>query len=333
MESVSDLPRVALLGCGYWGKNLARNFHALGALSCVCDPSEKGRAMANEIAEGIATTDQFEEVFSDPEIDAIAIATPAPTHYELAAAALLAGKDVFVEKPIALQAAEADQLEALATKRNRMLMVGHLMEYHPAIQKLSELIDSDELGELRYITSHRINFGIVRTAENAWWSLAPHDVSVILRLMGNLPESITCRGGSFVTNDIEDLANAALQFGHGGQAYISVSWLHPVKERKLCVVGSKRSAIFDDVSNTLTIFNQRVHVKGGVPKLMDEGSHQIELPDDEPLQRECQYFLTCVQTRSTPLTNGASGAAVVRVLEAGQQSLEQSGAEMRIDEH
>ena len=142
-----------------------------------------------------------------------------------------------------------------------------------------------------------------------------------------------CRGGSFVTNDVEDLANAALQFGHGGQAYISVSWLHPVKERKLFVVGSKRSAIFDDLSNTLTIFNQRVHVKDGVPELMGKGSHQIELPADEPLQRECQHFLACVQTRSTPLTNGVSGAAVVRVLEAGQQSLEQGGAEIRIDEH
>ena len=289
--------------------------------------------MANEIAEGIPIINQFEEVFSDPKIDAIAIATPAPTHYELAAAALLAGKDVFVEKPMALQAAEADQLEALATERNRMLMVGHLMEYHPAIQKLSELSASGEFGDLRYIISHRINFGIVRTAENAWWSLAPHDVSVILRLMGSLPESITCRGGSFVTNDVEDLANAALQFGHGGQGCISVSWLHPVKERKLFVVGSKRSAIFDDVLNTLTIFNQRVLVKDGVPELMDEGSYQIELPADEPLQRECGHFLECVRSRSTPLTNGASGAAVVRVLEAGQLSLKQGGVKIRIDEH
>ena len=149
MESISDIPKVALLGCGYWGKNLARNFHALGALSYVCDPSEKGRAMANEIAEGIPITNQFKEVFSDPKIDAIAIATPAPTHYELAAASLLAGKDVFVEKPMTLQATEADQLESLARERNRMLMVGHLMEYHPAIQKLSELLDSDEFGDLR----------------------------------------------------------------------------------------------------------------------------------------------------------------------------------------
>ena len=151
--------------------------------------------------------------------------------------------------------------------------------------------------------------------------------------MGRLPESITCRGGSFVTNEVEDLANAALQFDHGGQAYISVSWLHPVKERKLFVVGSKRSAIFDDASNTLRIFNQQVHVKDGAPELMDEGSHQIELPADEPLQRECGHFLECVRTRSTPLTDGASGAAVVRVLEAGQHSLEQGGALIQINEN
>ena len=333
MESVSDPPRVALLGCGYWGKNLARNFHALGALSCVCDPSEKGRAMANEIAEGIATTDQFEEVFSDPEIDAIAIATPAPTHYELAAAALLAGKDVFVEKPMALQAAEADRLEALATERNRILMVGHLMEYHPAVQHLRGAITGGKFGEVRYLISNRLNFGIVRTAENAWWSLAPHDISVILRLMGGLPESVTCHGGSFVTEGVNDLANAQLHFSAGRQARIAVSWLHPVKERKLFVVGSERSAIFDDTANSLTLFDQQVKVNKGVPELNDQGAKSVVLPVDEPLQRECQHFLECVQTRATPLTDSASGAAVVRVLEAGQRSLEQGGKKIKIDEH
>ena len=333
MESISDIPKVALLGCGYWGKNLARNFHALGALWCVCDPSKKGRAMANEIAEGIPTTDQFEEVFTDPEIDAIAIATPAPTHYELAAAALLAGKDVFVEKPMTLHADEADQLQELAREQQRVLMVGHLMEYHPAVQHLREAITGGKFGEVRYLISNRLNFGIVRTAENAWWSLAPHDISVILRLMGGLPESVTCHGGSFVTEGVNDLANAQLHFSAGRQARIAVSWLHPVKERKLFVIGSERSAIFDDTANSLTIYDQQVYVNNGVPELNNQGSNAVVLPAGEPLQRECQHFLECVKTRATPLTDGASGAAVVRVLEAGQRSIEKGGKEIRFDEY
>jgi len=333
MESMSDKPNVALLGCGYWGKNLARNFHELRALSCVCDPSEAGRATASAIADGVQTTDQFETVFRDSEIDAVAIATPAPSHFELAARALMAGKDVFVEKPMTLHADEADQLQELAREQQRVLMVGHLMEYHPAVQHLREAITGGEFGEVRYLISNRLNFGIVRTAENAWWSLAPHDISVILRLMGGLPESVTCHGGSFVTEGVNDLANAQLQFSAGRQARIGVSWLHPVKERKLFVIGSERSAIFDDTANSLTLFDQQVNVNKGVPELNDQGAKSVVLPVDEPLQRECQHFLECVQTRATPLTDGASGAAVVRVLEAGQRSLEQGGKEIKIDEH
>ena len=330
---MSDAPKVALLGCGYWGKNLARNFHSLRALSCVCDPSEAGRATANEIAGGVQTTDQFQQVFADSKIEAVAIATPAPTHFELAAMALRAGKDVFVEKPMTLCADKADQLHELAREQQRVLMVGHLMEYHPAVQHLREAIAGGEFGEVRYLISNRLNFGIVRTAENAWWSLAPHDISVILRLMGELPESLTCHGGSFVTDGVNDLANAQLQFSAGRQAQIAVSWLHPVKERKLFVIGSERSAIFDDTAKSLTIINQQDYVNNGVPELNDQGSKAVVLPVGEPLQRECQHFLECVKTRATPLTDGSSGAAVVRVLEAGQRSIKQGGKEIRFGEY
>ncbi|HCU87322.1 MAG TPA: oxidoreductase [Verrucomicrobiales bacterium] len=329
---MSNTPRVALLGCGYWGKNLARNLHALGALACVCDPSELGRAKAIEIAGDIKITSEFESVFADASIDAVAIATPAPTHYELAVAALRAGKDVFVEKPMTLRTAEAVQLQSHAAHYERVLMVGHLMEYHPAIQKISQLAMDGELGDLHYIVSNRLNFGIVRTVENAWWSLAPHDVSVVLRLMGSLPESITCCGGDFITRGVDDLANAVLRFANGRQAQISVSWLHPAKERRLFVVGSRRSAIFDDAMNALTLYEQRVVVNEGVPELMNEGAKPMVLSEDEPLLRECQHFLDCVETRTTPMTDGASGAAVVRVLEAGQRSLEGGGNVIKINE-
>ena len=330
---MSNLPRLALLGCGYWGKNLARNFHKLGVLACICDPSEAGRASAKEIAPEVSTIDRLGSVFSDASIDAVVLATPATTHYELSVAALRAGKDVFVEKPMALRSAEANKLHYIAEENNCVLMVGHLMEYHPAIQKLSEMETAGEFGELRYIISNRLNFGIVRTAENAWWSLAPHDVSVVLRLMGEVPKSITCSEGSFVTQGVGDLAAATLQFDHDRLAHITVSWLHPVKERKLFVIGSKRSAIFDDISNTLTLFDQRVIVQNGVPELDNEGVRPIHLPVEEPLLLECRHFLQCVQTRTTPLTDGLSGAAVVRVLEMGQQSLEQGGRMIQINEH
>ena len=220
---MSETPRIALLGCGYWGKNLARNLHVLGALALVCDPAEAGRAAASEVAPGVATESEFEVALQSGEIDAIAIATPAETHFELAAAALNSGKDVFVEKPLALQASEGEELIQLAAAGEHILMVGHLLEYPPAVLRLRELIDSGELGNVNYIYSNRLDFGKVRTQENALWSFAPHDVAVILRLLDELPTEVTCTGGSFLAPDLADVTVSSLRFKSGRRAHIFVS--------------------------------------------------------------------------------------------------------------
>lgn len=221
---MSKASHIALLGCGYWGKNLARNLYELGALRLVCDPAESGQAAAAENAPGVATSSEFNDALRSGDIEAVVIATPAETHFELAAAALHAGKDVFVEKPLALQASEGEQLKDLAQELGRVLMVGHLLEYHPAVVRLHELIDAGELGNVNYIYSNRLNFGKVRTEENALWSFAPHDVAVILRLLGEMPVEVTCAGGSYLTPGLADVTVSTLLFQSGRRAHIFVSW-------------------------------------------------------------------------------------------------------------
>ena len=331
---MSKTPRIALLGCGYWGKNLARNFHELGALEMVCDPAEAGRAAAAEIAAGVSTSPEFDDALQSATVDAVAIATPAETHYELAAAALKAGKDVFVEKPLALQANEGEELNRLAGKHGRILMVGHLLEFHPAVLQLRELIQAGELGNLNYIYSNRLNFGKVRTQENALWSFAPHDVAVILRLFDELPAEVTCTGGSFLTPDLADVTVSNLRFHSGRRAHIFVSWLNPFKEQKLVVMGEQRMAVFNDVAeDKLVLYDQHVDMSDATPLLRKNGHQVIPLPGDEPLRRECEHFLECIATRRAPLTDAESGVRVLRVLEACQKSLQQDGRPVSLNEN
>jgi len=318
---------VAVLGCGYWGKNLVRNFHLLGALGMVCDPSKEALRSARETAPGVAVGTRFDEALENDAIDAVAIATPAVTHEALAIDALRAGKDVFVEKPMALRLQEGLRMREEAVRADRILMVGHLMEFHPAVLALRELVDSGALGDIFYIYSNRLNFGKIRTAENALWSFAPHDIAVILRLAGDLPVEATCVGGNYVNPDLADVAVSCLNFASGLRAHIFVSWLNPFKEQKLVVVGERKMAVFNDVVDTgkLVLYDQRVHVEAQGPVLQKGGTEEIAFDSEEPLLAECGHFLDCMASRERPLTDASSGIRVLRVLETCQRSLQADG--------
>ena len=326
---LSSIPKIALVGCGYWGKNLCRNFHALGALKSVVDTTESGQATASSIAPDIQVTDSLEDVLRNDQIQGVALATPAETHAELAIQAMRAGKDVFVEKPMSLSISDAEAMQAVSNETGRILMVGHLLEYHPAVLKLREMIASGELGKINYIYSNRLNFGKVRTEENALWSFAPHDVAVILRLMGQTPVEVSACGGSYLTNGIADTTLSNLRFTDESRAHIFVSWLHPFKEQRLVVVGDKKMAIFNDVApfgEKLQLYPQNVEFDGPMPILKKEDAEFVEHANTEPLREECKHFLECIQSRKQPLTNAQSGIDVLKVLHACQQGIKKNGA-------
>ncbi len=318
---------VAVLGCGYWGQNLVRNFHRLGALRLVCDPSESARARVESIAPGTEAVPDFEAAFSRDDVRAVVIATPAETHHDLTMRAIAAGKDVFVEKPLALVYEEGAAMRDAAEKNGRVLMVGHLLDYHPAVVALRKLVADGALGRVNYIYSNRLNFGKIRTREDALWSFAPHDIGVILRLAGEMPIEATCSGGSYITPNLADVTISCLHFRMGVRAHIFVSWLNPFKEQKLVVVGDRKMAVFDDTlkEGKLVLYDQRVDLDNRQPVLQKGEREVIALPADEPLQKECEHFLECVRTRRTPTSGAAKGLEVLRVLQACQVSLQLNG--------
>ena len=318
-------PAVAVLGCGNWGRNLVRNFHQLGALASVCDPTEEGRRLARELVPGAEVVGRSEVALSLPA-QGVAIATPAETHYALAKAALLAGKDVFVEKPLALTLSEGEELVRLAGERERILMVGHVLEYHPAIVELVSMVRGGILGDLRYIYSNRLSLGRVRREENILWSFAPHDIAVILRLVDGLPTQVAAAGGAYIQQGIADVTVTNLLFESGVRSHIYVSWLHPFKDQRLVVIGSQRMASFDDVRKELVIYDQRVDVRAGEPVPVRGIGEPVDYDQAEPLALECQAFLDAVVKRRPPLTDGASALRVLQVLEAAQSSLSRDGA-------
>ncbi len=326
-------PNVALLGYGYWGKNLARNLHEMGVLKLVCDPSGEARKRFQGQISSVGVEESNEHVLTNPSIRAIVLATPAETHFQLATDALKNGKDVFVEKPLALKASEGAELCELAKKNGRILMVGHLLEYHPAVEAMKSLISEGELGGINYIYSNRLNFGKIRTEENALWSFAPHDVAVILRLAGRLPESVQCSGGEFLSTGLADVTLSSLSFSSNLKAHIFVSWLNPFKEQKLVVTGAERMVVFDDTSSEkLLLYDQRVDFEKDLPVLKKGGANSIPLPDVEPLRAECEHFVSCIKQRKKPLTDGESGLRVLQVLEACQESLENDGQRVFLNE-
>ena len=326
-------PNVALMGYGYWGKNLARNLHEMGVLKLVCDPSGEARKRFQGQISSVGVEESIEHVLTNPSIKAIVLATPAETHFQLATDALKSGKDVFVEKPLALKASEGAELCELAKKNGRILMVGHLLEYHPAVEEMKSLVSEGELGGINYIYSNRLNFGKIRTEENALWSFAPHDVAVILRLAGRLPESVQCSGGEFLSTGLADVTLSSLSFSSNLKAHIFVSWLNPFKEQKLVVTGAKQMAVFDDTSpEKLLLYDQRVDFEKELPVLKKGGANPIPLPDVEPLRAECEHFVSCIKKREKPLTDGESGLRVLQVLEACQESLENDGQRVFLNE-
>jgi predicted dehydrogenase len=320
-QRLAGPPRVAVIGCGYWGRNLVRNFHQLGALAMVCDATEAGRAQAAQIAPHVPVVADIEEITTG----AVVIATPAETHYEVALRALETGRDVFVEKPLALTYAHGERLVRTARERGRILMVGHVLEYHPAVARLVQLVRAGVLGKLRYIYSNRLSLGKVRREENILWSFAPHDVAVILRLIGSLPFQVTATGGGYIQPNIADVTVTNLLFDNGVRAHIHVSWLHPFKEQRLVVIGSQKMASFDDVAKELVLYDQRVELREGEPIPVRGDGERVAFDADEPLRLECRAFLEAIATRTPPLTDGTSGLQVLQVLQAAQRSLVMNG--------
>ncbi len=323
----ADSPNIAVIGAGYWGINHVRNFYELGALSLVCDASEEMLEKVRGRYAGVRTQTDVRAVLDDRTIKAVVIATPAETHCNLATRAIESGKDVLVEKPLTLDVAEGERLVKLADERGAILMVGHLLEYHPAVLRLRELTESGELGELRYIYSNRLNLGKVRREENILWSFAPHDIAIILRLVGAWPSRVTAIGGAYLQPSIADVTVTNIEFPTGVRAHIFVSWLHPYKEQRLVVVGSKQMAVFDDVRKDakLMIYDQGVEIVNGEPVTRKNDGIAEQLESEEPLRRQCLQFLECIRTRRRPLTDGESGLRVLRVLDAAERSLAEGG--------
>jgi len=320
------LTKIGLIGCGYWGRNLARNFAELGSLAAVCDTE---RARLDEIRQAYPalTTNRYEDLLATPEIEAVAIASPAAKHFEHARKALLVGKDVFVEKPISLRVEEGEELVALAKKRGRILMVGHLLYYHPAVVELRRLLQAGELGRIEYISSSRLNLGKLRTEEDILWSFAPHDISVILYLLDELPAEVGAQGASYLNHPISDVTLTFLNFASGAKAHIFVSWLHPYKEQKLIIVGNRKMAVFDDtqLENKLVLYSHRIDWVNRVPVTRKAEGETIPVSANEPLRTECQHFLECVRDRTTPKTDGENGLSVLRILHAAGESIRRHG--------
>jgi len=332
---------VGCVGVGGWGKNLVRNYYQIpdANLKYVCDLDES--KLANLLVQfpGVQATADFAELLDDPALDAIAVATTAPTHYELALAALRAGKDVFVEKPLVLEVANAQELIDVAARNERILMVGHLLEYHPVVNYLKDIIRDGELGDVHYIYCQRLNLGTVREDENALWNFAPHDISVVLYLLDREPSDVSARGQSYLRQDIEDVVFLTMNFDDKSLANVHVSWLDPHKCRKITVVGSKKMAVFDDLeaNEKLRIYDKGAELStdyNTYAEYVGLRFGDITVPYikmGEPLRVECEHFLECVETRSQPVSDGLDGLRVVRVLDAAQKSLKNNGVPVTVN--
>jgi UDP-2-acetamido-3-amino-2,3-dideoxy-glucuronate N-acetyltransferase len=334
--STFDNPGIAVIGAGYWGKNLIRNFHHMEALKLICDKNEMALAQFKEINPSVEASLSFNEVFARENIQGVVIATPAETHFPIAREALLSGKHVFVEKPLVLQEREGEELIAIAKDNNLVLMVGHLLQYHPVFMHLKQLAIAGELGRINYIYSHRLNLGKIRREENILWSFAPHDISMILSLAGEEPESVMTTGGNYLHKKIADVTTTHLDFGSGLRSHIFVSWLHPFKDQKLVVVGDRKMAVFDDTQpwpEKLLLYPHEIKWKDHMPiPAAAKPEHVNSIREKEPLRLECEHFLHCMATGQTPITDGQEGLRVLRVLNASQRSLDNNGCKVFLKE-
>lgn len=316
-----------MVGCGHWGKNLVRNFHQTGYLHGFQDAiPERLEAFSAQYPDAKAYR-SYDELLSDPVVEGVALATPAEQHASMAIAAMHAGKDVFVEKPMALTPEDGDGILEAVRETRRILMVGHLLLYHPAIVKIQELLASGELGRLEYIYSNRLSMGKIRSEENALWSFAPHDISVILRLTGQSPVQVSATGGAYLQPNIADVTVSDLLFDHGTRAHIFVSWLHPYKEQKLVVIGSKKMVVFEETrpSERLLLYDKQIARNGNGFEATQSKPVALTYAADEPLRLECRHFAECVRTRQQPRTPAEDGLRVLHVLQACQRSLQLNG--------
>ena len=319
---------VALIGCGLWGRNIARVLAQLGALKLICDANTAGVSPLAAELDAEFTTD-IDVALTTPGIDAVAIATPAATHAEVALRALRAGKDVYVEKPIALSMKNAREVATLAAAHGRVLMIGHLLQYHPGFMKLLELVRKGALGKITYVYSNRLNQGRVRTEENALWSLAPHDFSMVLSLVGEAPNAVTASGPAIVHLGVPDLATVHMAFPTGAKAHIFCSWLNPYKEHKLTVIGDQAMAIFDDTpkdwpDKTLKLCAHKVVHKNGIPEFVKGTEELVPFESLEPLKNELGHFLECVASGAKPRTGADEAIPVLEALERAQHAMETS---------
>jgi UDP-2-acetamido-3-amino-2,3-dideoxy-glucuronate N-acetyltransferase len=313
---------VAVVGCGAWGKNHVRTHATLGSLVAVVDP-DPAVAAAQAERYGVAAR-EFADVLADPDVHAVVLAAPAADHARLAIAALEAGKHVFVEKPLALTVPDAEAVLAAAGAAERTLMVGHLLQYHSAFLTLRSLVAEGRLGTLRYLYSNRLNLGQFRQEENSLWSFAPHDLSMLLSLVGAEPTEVWATGASYLSAGVADVTTTHLDFPDGIRAHVHVSWLHPFKEQRLVVVGSDAMAVFDDTrgwEDKLVLFDHGVDWTDGRPRPARAEGQPVALEPTEPLRMECEHFLDCVASGDTPRTDGHEGLRVLRVLARAQASL------------
>ena len=332
-NTMNITPNIAVIGSGYWGKNLVRNYYNIGVLKLICDKNPDLLSQYNEQYPDVETCIALNEVISRDDIEGLVIATPAETHYTIAKEGLLAGKHVYVEKPLVLDEEEGEELIELASTQNKTLMVGHLLQYHPVFVRLKDLALSGELGKINYIYSHRMNLGKIRREENILWSFAPHDISMILTLACEEPERVYATGGNYLHRQIADVTTTHLEFPSGLKAHIFVSWLHPFKEQKLVVVGDRKMAVFDDTQtwqDKLLLYSHKIKWQNNAPVPEKGEPERLEILEAEPLRLECEHFLDSFINCKRPQTDGEEGLRVLKVLKAAQHSLDKNGCNIEL---
>jgi predicted dehydrogenase len=333
--------RIGVVGCGYWGPNLMRNFRSLPdcSLEMMCDLSEQRLKHLKGLYPEVTGETNFDHLLNGAGLDAIVIATAVKSHYSMAKASLMAGKHTFIEKPMASSSAECEELVQIAAQKGLVLMVGHTFLYSPVVKKIKEIVESGDLGDIRYIAARRLNLGLYQKDINVAWDLAPHDISIILHIMEELPRSVNCRGAAHITPGVEDVTSMSLSFRKNRTAIIHNSWLDPRKVREMTIVGSRRMIVYDDVAQLekLRVFDARVERPPHYDTFAEfqyayhYGDMYVPyIKQEEPLKAECQHFLDCIRTGTEPLTNGERGLELVRILEASSVSLKQNGASVNL---
>lgn len=328
--------KIGVVGCGYWGPNLIRNFRALGDcnLKMMCDLSEERLKHLRRLYPNVKGETDFSHMLNGANLDAVVVATAVKHHYSMAKASLMAGKHTMIEKPMAMSAGECEELVEIARKKGLVLMVGHTFLYSPAVRRIKEIVDSGDLGDIRYISARRLNLGLCQKDINVAWDLAPHDISIVLHIMGELPVSVNCRGSAHITPEVEDVTNMSLTFRQNRSAMIQSSWIDPRKIREMTIVGSKRMIVYDDVAQQekLRVYDMRVDRPPHYDTFAEfhyayhyGDMYAPYIKQEEPLKTECQHFLDCIRENKTPLTCGTKGLELVRILEASSASLRQGG--------